>query len=53
MDEVVEAKAPDGTTKRRLAQKAVLIEPGAQCKAGLEARLGKGKDLAVRFKLEV
>lgn len=52
VDDVLTITAPDGTTMRRLAKRPVLIEPGPQLKAELEARLKNGKDVAVRFKLE-
>lgn len=52
VDDVLEFIAPDGTVKRRLAKKAILIEPGPQLKVELEARLAKGNNAAIRFKLE-
>jgi hypothetical protein len=35
-----------------LTRKPVLVEPGPQFKAELEASIKKGNDLVVRFKLE-
>jgi len=52
IDDVLEIVAPDGTVKRRLAKKPVVIEPGPQLKLELEARLAKGRDAVVRLKLE-
>ncbi len=42
----------NGGKTRRLTRKPVLVEPGPQFKAELEARMKKGNDLVVRFKLE-
>jgi hypothetical protein len=52
LHEVTETVAPNGTVTRRRAERPVLIEPGPQLQAELEARFEQGKDLVIELRFD-